>query len=78
MFKSMFTRKEGHGSPNHMTFVSFVLPMISGAWAFCECIGEFEKGSNLLYRFIFRESFAKALAKDGLHLKARWPKLWAC
>ena len=58
-----------------MTFVSFVLPMTSGPWAFCECIGEFEKSSNLLYRFIFRESFAKALAKDGLHLKARWPKL---
>ena len=24
----------------------------------------------------FGESFAKALAKDGLPLKARWPKLW--
>ena len=74
----MFTRKEGHGNPKHMTLVSFVLRMISGPWAFCECIGEFEKCSNLLYRFIFRqsffESFAKALAKDGLHLKARWPK----
>ena len=82
MFKCMFARKEGHGSPKHMTFVSCVLPMTSGAWAFCECIGEFEKCSNLLYRFIFRESLAKVLlkpwAKDGLHLKARWPKLWAC
>ena len=26
----------------------------------------------------FGESFAKALAKDDLHLKARWPKLWTC
>ena len=26
----------------------------------------------------FGESFAKALAKDGLPLKARWPKLWTC
>ena len=82
MFKSMFTRKEGQGNPKHMTFASFVLPMISGPWAFCECIGEFEKCSNMfqfiLIRSIFRESFAKALAKDGLHLKARWPKLWAC
>ena len=75
MFKSMFTKKEGHGNPKHMTFVSFVLPMTSGPWAFCECIGEFEKCSNSLYMFIFRESFAKALVKDGLHLKA---KLWAC
>ena len=85
MFKSMFTRKEGHGNPKHMTSVSFVLPMISGPWALCECIGELETCSNLLYRFImvylsrkFGESFAKALAKDGLHLKARWHKLWAC
>ena len=83
MFKSMFTRKEGHGNPKHMTFVSFVLPMTSGPWTFCECIGEFEKCSNLLYRLVylsrkFGESFARALAKDGLHLKARWPKLWAC
>ena len=68
MFKSMFTRKEGHGNPKHMTFVSFVLPMISGPWAFCECIGEFEKCSNLLYiiyRFIFRESLAKVLLKPS-------------
>ena len=63
MFKSMFTRKEGHGNPKHMTFVSFVLPMTSGPWAFCECIGEFEKRSNLSYRFIFRESLAKVLLK---------------
>ena len=42
MFKRMFTRKEGHGNPKHTTFVSFVLPMTSGPWAFCECIGEFE------------------------------------
>ena len=26
----------------------------------------------------FGESFAKALAKDGLPSKARWPKLWTC
>ena len=63
MFKSMFTRKEGHGNPKHMTFVSFVLRMISGPWAFCECICEFEKCSNLLYRFIFCESLAKVLLK---------------
>ena len=63
MFKSMFTRKEGHGNPKHMIFVSFVLPMISGPWAFCECIGEFEKCSNLVYRFIFRESLPKVLLK---------------
>ena len=63
MFKSMFTRKEGHGNPKHITFVSFVLPMTSGPWAFCQCIGEFEKCSNLLYGFIFRESLAKVLLK---------------
>ena len=34
MFKSMFTRKEGHGNPKHITFVSFVLPMISGPGRF--------------------------------------------
>ena len=37
--------------------------MTSGPWAFCECIGELEKCSNLLYRFIFRESLAKVLLK---------------
>ena len=31
--------------------------------AFCECIGEFEKRSNLSYRSIFRESLAKVLLK---------------
>ena len=30
------------------------------------------------YWVIFRESLAKALAKDGLPSKARWPKLWTC
>ena len=72
MFKSMFTRKEGHGNPKHMTFVSFVLPMISGPWAFCECIGEFEKCSNLLYRFIFRESLAKVLLKPWRKTAFMW------
>ena len=43
-----FSRKEGRGNPKHMIFVFFVLPMILGPWAFCECIGEFEKSSNLL------------------------------
>ena len=65
MSKSMFTRKEGN--PKYMTFVSCVLRMISRPWAFCECIGEFEKRSNLSYRFIFRESLAKVLLKP-------WPK----
>ena len=59
--KSMYTRKEGN--PKYMTFVSCVLRMISRPWAFCECIGEFEKRSNLSYRFIFRESLAKVLLK---------------
>ena len=61
MSKSMFTRKEGN--PKYMTFVSCVLRMISRPWAFCECIGEFEKRSNLSYRSIFRESLAKVLLK---------------
>ena len=61
MSKSMFTRKEGN--PKYMTFVSCVLRMISRPWAFCDCIGEFEKRSNLSYRFIFRESLAKVLLK---------------
>ncbi len=73
----MFTRKEGHGSPKHMTIVSLVLPRTSGPWAFCECIGEIENVRIYYgYRFFsrkFGESFATALAKDGLPLKVRWP-----
>ena len=75
MFKSLF-RQEGHGKP----IVPFVLPMISVPCALCECIGEFENFKRAWGYLLrkFGESFAKALVKNDLCLKVRWPKLWAC
>ena len=44
-----------------------------------EWFTNFTRHSAIVQKHVyFRESFAKALAKEGLHLKARWPKLWAC
>ena len=54
----------------YMWYVYLSRPMFKGMFTrkeghgnLCECIGEFEKCSNLLYRFIFRESLAKVLLK---------------
>ena len=60
MFKSMFTRKEGHGNPEHMTFVAFVFPWHQGPGHFVKVSVKL-KNAPIYYRYrlIFRESLAK-------------------
>ena len=62
-----------HMSKLHCRYLCIVFIMYIFMYHFVKTIGGFSRK--------FGESFAKALAKDDLHLKilkARWPKLWTC
>ena len=57
-------------------------PMKSGPWAFCESIiyrqiSFCKKNIGRFFAKIWR-TFSLNLAKEGLPLKVRWPKLLTC
>ena len=65
--------EDGHGNQKHIDFCSShdISRALGILWTYNLSV-------KIKYSTIFRESLAKILAKEGLPLKARWPKLWTC